>query len=344
MMTLNTGRMNMKTKIWMILISVMTASASKAQDLHFSQYFNAPLLVNPANTGFMPEGDYRVGINYRNQWANVGNPYKTFSAYGDVQLLGDRFDNGWVGLGGALLRDVAGTGNLTSTKAFASVAYHQAVGFGSLFSAGFNVGYVNKKVDFTKLTFDNQWNGRFFDINVSPGEPILTNQVDYFTLQAGMNYAYFPTDDVYVNVGVSASNLNQPHEPFISGDSNRVKARYTAFLNASFRAGEAWIINPNLYYSQMGSATEVVGGMMAQRNLSGDGNTQLLAGLYYRVSDAVIPVVGFQQNGYKFTFSYDATTSGLRPFNGMRGGYELSVVKQGLFNQSSGIKCPGVRF
>jgi hypothetical protein len=78
-----------------------------AQDLHFSQYFNAPLIVNPANTGFIPDGDYRVGINYRNQWANIGNPYKTFSAYGDGQLFGERFENGWIGVGGALLRDVA---------------------------------------------------------------------------------------------------------------------------------------------------------------------------------------------------------------------------------------------
>ena len=44
---------------------------STAQDLHFSQYFNSLLLVNPANAGFAPDVDYRVGINYRNQWASV---------------------------------------------------------------------------------------------------------------------------------------------------------------------------------------------------------------------------------------------------------------------------------
>ncbi|HEX8607316.1 MAG TPA: type IX secretion system membrane protein PorP/SprF, partial [Pedobacter sp.] len=82
-----------------------------AQDLHFSQYFNSPLLVNPANTGFIPEGDHRLGINYRNQWASIGNPYKTFSIFGDGQFFGERFENGWLGVGGALLRDVAGSGD-----------------------------------------------------------------------------------------------------------------------------------------------------------------------------------------------------------------------------------------
>ena len=55
---------------------------ANAQDLHFSQYFNAPILVNPANTGFNPDNDYRIGGNYRNQWSAVGSPYKTMSVWG----------------------------------------------------------------------------------------------------------------------------------------------------------------------------------------------------------------------------------------------------------------------
>jgi hypothetical protein len=87
----------------------------------------------------------------------------------------------------------------------------------------------------------------------------------------------------------------------------------------------------------------VVGGN-AQRDLSGDGNTQLIAGAYYRVNDAVIPMVGFQQNGYRLTFSYDATASSLSKYNATRGAYEVSIVKQGLVDKSKGIKCPAVRF
>ena len=317
-----------------------------AQDLHFSQYFNAPLLVNPANTGFTPDGDYRIGINYRTQWASVSNPYKTFSAFGDAQIFGDRFENGWIGIGGALLRDVAGAGNLTSTRAFTSIAYHQAVGLGSLFSAGFNLGYVNKRIDFTKLTFDNQWTGKFFDVTVPSGEGFVNNQVNYFTLQAGLNYAYYPTENAYFNVGVSASHINRPRESFFDANvaDERIEPRYTAFVNGSFKVAEQWILNPNIYVSKMSTATEVVAGMNAQRDLSGDGNTQLIAGAYYRLNDAIIPMVGFQQNGYKLTFNYDATISALRPFNGTRGAYEISIIKQGLINTNGDLKCPAVRF
>ena len=180
-------------------LSTTATSHLFAQDLHFSQYFNAPLLVNPANTGFAPDVDYRVGVNYRNQWANlISNPYKTFSVWGDAQLFNNRFENGWLGIGGALLRDVAGSGSLTSTRGFASVAYHQMLGFGSLLSAGFNIGLVNKKIDISKLTFDNQWNGKFFDVNTPSGEPFAYNNLTYFDLQAGLNYAFFPNDKTYI--------------------------------------------------------------------------------------------------------------------------------------------------
>src|SRR5580765_4269257 len=109
-----------------VFLTVYFFHTSKGQDLHFSQYFNAPLLTNPANTGFEPDADWRAGINYRNQWAGVlNNPYKTMIAWADAQLFNDRFENGWMGVGAVVLKDVAGSGNLSSTKIYGSVAYHQ---------------------------------------------------------------------------------------------------------------------------------------------------------------------------------------------------------------------------
>ena len=340
-------RMNMKCKYLLIaLIAIYRFTEISAQDLHFSQYFNSPLLINPANAGFIPDGEYRVGLNYRTQWANIGNPYKTFSAFADGQFLGDRFENGWIGIGGSLLRDVAGTGNLTSTRAFGSVAYHQALGLGSLVSAGFNVGWINKRVDFSKLTFDNQWNGKFFDIGAPSGESFVANQVNYFSLQAGLNYAYYPNENTYLNVGFSASNINRPRESFYSPNlvDTRIPMRYTTFLNGSFRAGDAWIVNPNVYVSKMSTAWEVVGGLNGQRKLNEDGSTQLMMGAYYRAGDALIPMVGFQQSGFKLTFSYDMTASTLKNYNQTRGAYEVSIIKQGLIDISRDLKCPAVRF
>ena len=117
----------MKKRSILIFCGMMSLGFSlRAQDLHFSQFFNSPLLTNPANTGFIPDGDYRLGVNYRNQWASVtAFPYKTMSAFGDWQTMQNQDNTGWLGIGGVILRDVAGTSVLTSTKVYGSVAYHQ---------------------------------------------------------------------------------------------------------------------------------------------------------------------------------------------------------------------------
>src|SRR5579872_3711861 len=118
-----------------------------AQDLHFSQWFNSPLTTNPANTGFIPDADFRLGANYRDQWSPVmAVPYRTMSIWGDAQVFRNRIENGWMGIGGVILRDDAGSGTLTSTEAYGSVAYHQMVGYSSLITAGFNAGFINKRI------------------------------------------------------------------------------------------------------------------------------------------------------------------------------------------------------
>jgi type IX secretion system PorP/SprF family membrane protein len=196
-----------------LFIGLFFATGVDGQDLHFSQFFNSPLTTNPANTGFIPDGDYRLGMNYRNQWSSVmAVPYKTMSAFGDVQVMKERFTNGWLGLGGVILRDEAGSGNLTSTKAYGSVAYHQMLGYSSLLSLGFNVGYANKQINPSGLKFPDQFDGRFFDNKIPTSVVLDRNNIGYFDLQVGMNYAYFPNANVYLNTGFSAHHVNGPQE------------------------------------------------------------------------------------------------------------------------------------
>ncbi|CAN5289987.1 hypothetical protein BH11BAC6_BH11BAC6_13290 [soil metagenome] len=340
--------MNIKT-ITVILFCIGNSILSHAQDLHFSQYFNSPLLVNPANTGFAPDVDYRIGVNYRKQWAGItDNPYKTMGVWGDVQLFNNRFDNGWVGLGGVILSDKAGSGGLTSTKGYASVAYHQLVGQYSLLSAGFNIGFASKRIDFSKLTFDNQWNGEFFDnVNVPSNEPVAYNAVTYADIQLGLNYAFFPSDNAYFNGGFSIMHLNRPKESFYKESTvdPRLQPRYNLFLNGSYKINDQWILNPNVYVSKMGNTWETVAGLNAHYNLSGDGSSQVIGGLYLRLKDAIIPMFGYQWNTLAITVNYDATSSTLGTYAQTRGAYELSIVKSGFFNPGGkSVKCPTVSF
>ena len=331
--------------VLLIGFTMLACQSASGQGLHFSQFYNTPLSTNPANTGFIPDADYRVGVTYRNQYSSIMDiPYTTYSAFGDVQLFRDRIENGWVGVGGFLMGDKAGSGALQSTKAYGSVAYHQLLGYSSLLSAGFNVGYVNKRIDPTRLKFPDQFDGKFFDGQLGTSVMLSNTSASYLDVQAGMNYAYFPTEDVYVNAGYSLMHANKPKESFFA-DKTEVAVipfRHTAFVNAILKVADNVIINPNVYYSNQAGASEIVGGLTANYNLSEFGSAQLIGGLYYRYKDAVIPVAGFETNNLIITASYDVTTSSLNNFNNGRGAAEISIVKKG-FNSSSGPKqyfCP----
>lgn len=347
--------MNVKKNIRLLVLLVTAISVQLttfSQDLHFSQYMNSPLLTNPANTGFLPDGDYRLGINYRNQWSTItAFPYKTMSAFGDVQTMQNSDNTGWLGLGAVILRDVAGTGSLTSTKIYGSIAYHQMVNAGSLVSLGFNVGWANKNINTSNLTFPSQWNGKFFDVhNTSVAPKLDVNNINYLDIQVGANYAYFPTDKVYLNAGFSAMHVNRPRESFFDaqqGVDNRVPVRYTGFLNGSFMVNDRVIVNPNISASLQAKSYEIVGGLNAHYNLSGDGEKILIAGAYYRYKDAIIPMVGLGYKDLTFTFTYDATMSTLKTYNNGRGAFEFSLIKQGVVDRYSGNRresmCPSFK-
>lgn len=326
-------------------ICLHSSTILHAQDLHFSQFFNSPLTTNPANTGFIPDADFRLGAQYRNQWSSVMTvPYKTTSVFGDAQLFRDRLENGWLGVGGVLLSDVAGSGSLRSNKIYGSIAYHQMLGNSSLLSAGFNLGFAEKRIDPTKLKFPDQFDGKFFDGNIPTAGIPVANNARYFDMQVGLNYAYFPEENIYINAGYSIHHVNRPRETFYGDNSEFgiIPMRHIGFVNAILKVNDRVIISPNVYFATQAKATEITGGVLANYNLSEAGEKQLIAGLYYRHKDAAIPMLGFEINSLRFTFSYDATISTLNNFNGYRGASEFTLIKRGFYPQTSDRQsmCP----
>jgi len=332
--------MNKNRKILLILlVALQSACSLQAQDLHFSQFYNSPLSLNPANTGFIPDADYRVGLHYRNQWSSIlAAPYKTVSAFADAQLLRNKIENGWLGLGAYILSDVAGSGTLRSTQVYGSLAYHQMLGRGSLVTAGFNMGWANKQIDATKLTFPDQFNGVFFDNTIQNNDDILNKtNVSFFDMQAGVNYAYFPTDNVYINIGYSIQHVNSPKESFFEGNTNdsKLPIRHIGFVSAILKPNDKVILNPNAYFTTQANSNELMFGLNANYSLEDGGNKQLIVGAYYRWGDAAVAVAGIEINHIRFTFSYDITTSALSQFNNSEGATEFNLLKKGFYNDTN---------
>lgn len=306
--------------------------------------------MSPANTALMPADDFRIGLNYRNQWAAIPVPYNTFSAYGDCKV-GGKTDNDnrskWLGVGLAFFSDKAGDGNLSLTQFQGSLAYHLQLSEYTMISVGGSGAYVQRSVNYDKLTFDAQWDGLTFNSVLANGERLGIIKTTYYTVAAGINFAWFPNEAVYVKLGGGVANLNQPTESFYKSGKNTLKYRPEATLDMLFKTGPVLIINPSVFYAQQGGATEIIAGSQF-RTVLGENDkhmtTQLILGVYDRLGDAAIAVAGLQVGAIQFMANYDFTMSSLAPYNAAYGGLEFSLVYTGRYYNNQGIKrtysCP----
>lgn len=318
-------------------------SKVQAQGMHFSQYYNAPMLLNPANTALMSESDYRLGVNYRNQWAQIPVPYKTISGYGDFQLFRNQNLTNWMGMGFAAFNDKAGDGQLSLSKYEAFLAYHVETGDYTMFSAGLSCGYVQRTVDFNKLSFDQQWDGFKFDPNIANGETQDVAQTSYVDVGAGINFAFFPNEFTYIKLGAGVGHVNLPKETFY-GQDTRLKFRPTLNFDALFITSPGVTLNPSIYYTRQGTAQELVYGMQGTVTVGEENykSSSFIFGIYHRWQEAVVGVLGFQWSGLKLTTSYDFTLSSLTPDTRSNGAMEMSLVFQGFYGGGAreNMNCP----
>ncbi len=334
-----------------LIIALFTLSVAGvyAQSIHFSQYYNAPLLLNPANTALMPDNDFRVGLNYRNQWSVVPVPYNTFSGYADFKVGGNRSNenhNNWLGIGLAFFSDKAGDGNLALSEFQGDMAYHLQLSQFTMLSVGLSAATVQRSVNYDNLIFDTQWDGETFNRNIGNGEKVGIIKTNYYTIGGGANFAWFPNEDLYVKLGGSLENINQPAESFYNNTNNKIGYREIANLDMLYRTGPVLIVNPSAYYTTQNGAAELVFGSLFRTMLSGKNQaaSQLILGLFTRMGDAVIGVAGYQIGAVQFMANYDFTISALAPYNASYGALEFSLVYSRQYLRNDGIKrtysCP----
>ncbi len=149
----------MKRIIYVLLcIIYFFPGISQAQDPAFSQFFASPLTLNPALTGKF-SGSVRVAGNYRNQWPQINNAFITSTISVDGNILTNKITNGdaW-GIGLMTMTDRTANGILTSNYVSISTSYQKALdenGWNQI-GIGFQGSYASKRLDGTKLNFEDQ--------------------------------------------------------------------------------------------------------------------------------------------------------------------------------------------
>lgn len=322
------------------LLSISGFLKTHAQDVHFTQYYNTPMLQNVANTALMSDRDFRLSGIYRNQWAAIPAPFTTFHAAAEFQTLrNDQFTN-WLGIGAYAISDKAGDGELAMTSYGLNLAYHLMLNESSILSFGLGGSLVTRGIDFTKMSFDTQWDGFTFNKELPNGETRMYEKANYANVSAGINLSFFPSENMYYKIGVGMTHINRPKVSLLGGNTNELGFRPMATIDAILIADGGWRVAPSAYFTFMQQATNIIGGATVSKDFksSDDMTGYIFTGVYYRFNESVISTVGIEWNDVKITASYDFTVSPLAKANSGNGAFEISLVFQGLYGRDSGIQ------
>jgi type IX secretion system PorP/SprF family membrane protein len=302
-----------------------------AQDIHFSQYFASPLNLNPAMTGGF-NGDWRVSAIYRNQFfGEFFTPHATYATYSgsfDMALLRGKINLDQLGVGAVFSVDKAGSGALLSTEVMASVAYHKVLDQFNRHSLSFGVqgGIRHKRIDFTKLTFEEQYDESLEDFNPAllTGEGVTQTSNLAPLLNVGLLWRSRFGKKLNAYVGFSYINITRSKETFLGDNNNKSQSRFLVHGGLDFKVSKYVALMPGFQFQVQNAAREASAGMAMAYSISD--NSSIYAGAWYRVGDAVIPMIAYEIANVRIGASFDATMSDLKTANSSKGAFELSLV------------------
>jgi type IX secretion system PorP/SprF family membrane protein len=335
------------------LVFCLPAFQANAQDIHFSQFYENAILRNPALTGIF-SGDYKAGVNFRSQWSNIAVPFVTTLASFESRIRVNKEVGDYLSYGLTATYDRAGSIGFNSLQVYPAINYNKSLedAYGSYLSVGFAGGYVQRSVDPTKMTFDNQWQNGGFDPNAGSGERMTFNKVQYYDLSAGVSFNSSAGSERQVNyyLGAAAYHVTQPKTSFDASNAALVKLsmKWSGNLGIQYRIDNHVGLTFHANYMTQEPYQEIIlGGLVSWGAYDEIKNTTLkiYAGAFYRVKDAIIPTIKLDYDNYSFTASYDANTSGFKlSSGGTAGGFELSLYLRGVFQKMQGasdaLRCP----
>jgi type IX secretion system PorP/SprF family membrane protein len=336
----------MKKIISTLTVCVALASVTNAQDPNFSQFFASPLTLNPALTGKF-DGTFRVAGNYRNQWPTINNAFVTKTASVDFGILKNRLqDIDQMGIGVLGVTDRAGDGVLVTNYAGLSLSFHKGLdenGYHQI-GAGFQGAYTNKRLDVTKVYFEDELTPLGF-VPGTTGEIFSNKQINVSYVDVNAGILYNGTTNGYNNfyIGASMYHINRPKENF-QGGQFLLNPRTTIQAGGKLPIGSYNFIHFSGIHSMQAKAHNTVAGAAFSYSVNRDEENpvNVYIGSWYRFEDAVIPYIGLEFSGIHIGATYDANTSSLKPASNTKGGMEISLIyiKKPSDPNAKKLNCP----
>jgi type IX secretion system PorP/SprF family membrane protein len=343
----------MKKFLLFPLVLVAFFNRAAAQDKHFTQFYAAPMSLNPALTGAM-EGSYRVGAIYRDQWRKVlDNPIKTFSMFADLRFENKRKKNSddALGLGLMFFNDKVSVVDFSTTQIAVSLAYHKALGVNNkqFLTVGLQGGLTQRNVNYASLQFHDEFDGNT-GYSMPTAEVLPGNNFSYPDYSFGINYTAEVGRAGRVFAGAAVHHFLQPRVSFYDAANvgDKLYPKFSAQLAANLplsRDNRAQI-QPRLLVAAQGPHLQVNTGTNLRFAMGQYGSSALHLGTWVRPVrnsdgfglDAVVALAGVELDNMLIGLSYDLNIKALQASQ-RQGAFEISVTYLGNYNNED-IICP----
>jgi type IX secretion system PorP/SprF family membrane protein len=307
---------------YLIILSLLVYADCFGQDPTFSQFYANALYLSPSFAGATAE--YRLGINYRDQWPAIPGTFRTYSISFDKAM--PNFNSG---MGILATYDVAGTGEMSTTNIGLLYSYDFLINKEWHIRPGVNFKFFYQGLDIYKLIYPSQIVGSGTVPSTTPPPFDNVADVDFQTSALVYNEAMW--------AGFSIDHLLKPRVSFYGDD---------AFVPVKFNFyGGMQIINKSRLRRKLQEVMSVALNFQKQSTFYQTDiglyyfKSPLIFGLWYRgipfvtsqAGDAVIGLVGIKTDQLHIGYSYDFTISNLISSTG--GAHEISLIYE--FNNLS---------
>jgi type IX secretion system PorP/SprF family membrane protein len=315
-----------------VLCFIFSKYVCYAQDPQFSQFFAAPILLNPAFTGNMEfdckqkSGQVKAMLNSRNQWGNFRTD--AFAA--------DYFNKKkQIGLGVVFQSHrISGTRFMSNEVGIAG-SYRLTVNDDWNFNSGLQLSLGSRSVGFNNLRFTDQFSEDGYNGNITKDNEQNTPVIFYPDISTG-GVIYNRT----TWAGLSLHHLNRPNVSNLQ-NIHRLPVRI------SLHGGHTFWLNKSRLYSSYKKEISVKPTVQIRNRgpffMMDVGSyytfEPIVVGLWYRGvplgkggadnkpnQDAVVFMIGYKSNGIRFGYSYDLSMHRSGMYNG--GSHEISLAYQ----------------
>ncbi len=337
-----------------------TVNTSFAQDQHFSQFFAAPLNLNPALAGSF-NGSFRIGAIYRDQWrVALENPISTYGIGGDIKYpltFTNKKNPDFAAIGFQFFGDKAALYDLSTNQLSVFGAYHKALDKRTkqFLSAGFQLGIAQKNINYEDLIFADQFNN-LDAYSLESSENLPVNNFAYGDFGLGLHYTISPSKFFNFNTGYSLVHFHTPNISFYKNDDainpnlekeNILYSKSSFYINSEFKITDVFSISPRVLFMTQGPHQELNVGSSFRF-----GNTQatqkaLHLGAFLRpvrdfdkyALDALVLLTGYEYNSLLIGMSYDLNLRDLVSDQKGIGIFELSITYIGDYENDFNF-CP----